>query len=142
MPNTKLQPYLFLGGHAEEAIELYCTVLGAKVEMVMKYKESPEPPQMPLPPGWENKVMHASLQIGNAGLMLSDGCGPNERGFAGFSLSISAADEADAKRIYAAITANGGEADMPLTKTFFSPAFGMLKDRFGICWMVLVPGQM
>jgi PhnB protein len=140
MPNTTLQPYLFLGGRTEEAIEFYRTTIKAEVEMLMKYKESPEPPQMPLPPGWENKVMHASLKIGNAGLLLSDGCGPNERGYAGFSLSLTVANEAEAKRAYEALSA-GGEADMPLTKTFFSPAFGMLKDKFGICWMVYVPGQ-
>jgi PhnB protein len=84
--------------------------------------------------------MHASIKIGSCSLMLSDGSGPNKKGFAGFSLSLSVPNEAEAKRVYAALSA-GGEADMPLTKTFFSPAFGMVTDRFGIGWMVMVPGQ-
>ncbi len=140
MSDTILQAYLFLGGRAEEAIKFYRRTLKAKVEMLMRYKESPEPLQMPLPPGWEKKVMHASIKIGKTCLMLSDGCGPNEKGFHGFSLSVSVPNKAEAKRVYKALSA-GGEQDMPLTKTFYSPAFGMLTDRFGICWMVIVPGN-
>ena len=141
MPDSTIQPYLFLGGRAEEAIEFYKKALNAKVEMLMRYKESPEPSQMPLPPNWDNKVMHASIKIGGSIVMLSDGCGPNEKGFEGFSLSVTAANEAEAKRTFDALGA-GGEVNMPLTKTFFSPSFGMVRDRFGINWMVIVPGQM
>jgi PhnB protein len=141
MTDTLLQSYLFLGGRAEEAIEFYKGALKAQVEMLMRYKESPEKSPMPLPPGWENKVMHASVKIGSCSLMLSDGCGPNEKGFAGFSLSLAVPNEAEAKRVFHALL-DGGEENMPLTKTFFSPCFGMVKDRFGINWMVIVPGQM
>jgi PhnB protein len=139
MTATLLQPYLFFGGNAEEAIKFYCGAIKAEVEMLMRYKDSPEPPQMPLPPGWENKVMHASIKFGAATIMLSDGCG-DEPKFGGFSLSLIVPDEAEAKRVYAALSA-GGAASMPLTKTFFSPAFGMLTDRFGVGWMVMVPGM-
>jgi PhnB protein len=103
----------------------------------MRYKESPEPPQMPLPPGWTEKIMHAEIKIGSNSLLLSDGCG-EEQTFAGFSLSLVFSDEAEAKRAYEALSA-GGEAHMPLTRTFFARAFGMLKDRFGVNWMVMVP---
>jgi len=141
MSDMLLQSYLFLGGHAEEAIEFYGQALGAKVEMLMRYSDSPEPPQMPLSAGWEKKVMHASIKIGSCSLMLSDGCGENERGFAGFSLSLSVANEAEAQRTFEALGV-GGEVNMPLTKTFFSPAFGMLADKFGLGWMVIVPQAM
>jgi PhnB protein len=134
---TVVQPYLFLGGRGDEAIAFYKTALNAQADMVMRYNESPEPPQMPMPPGWEKKIMHASLRIGSTGIFLSDGCGENESGYKGFSLSINLPSEAEAKRVYAALS-EGGEAEMPLTKTFFSPCFGMVKDKFGICWMVIV----
>jgi PhnB protein len=137
MSTTLLQPYLFFAGRGDEAIAFYRTALKAEVVMCMHYKESPEPPQMPLPPGWEEKIMHAEIKIGGASILLSDGCG-EEQTFAGFSLSLVLQDEAEAKRAYEALSA-GGEAHMPLTKTFFAKAFGMLKDRFGVNWMVMVP---
>ena len=137
MSTTLLQPYLFFGGRSDEAIAFYGTALKAEVVMCMRYKESPEPPQMPLPPGWEEKVMHAEIKIGGASMLLSDGCGEEQK-FDGFSLSLVYQDEAEAKRVYEALSA-GGQAHMPLTKTFFAKAFGMLQDRFGVNWMVMVP---
>jgi len=137
MSTTQIQPYLFLGGRGDEAIEFYRTALKAEVQMLMRYKESPEPPQMPLPPGWEEKIMHASLRIGAATVFLSDGCGANESGYKGFGLSLSVPDVAEADRAFAALS-DGGEVGMPLSRTFFSPRFGMVTDRFGICWMVIV----
>jgi PhnB protein len=137
MANTLIQPYLFFGGRCEEALEFYRTALGAQVEFIMRYKESPEPPPPGMvPPGFENKVMHTTFRIGGSTLMASDGC---EEGasFAGFSLSVAVATEAEADRIFAAL-AKGGEVKMPLGKTFWSPRFGMLTDRFGIGWMVSV----
>ena len=105
--------------------------------MLMRYKESPEPtPPGMVPPGWENKIMHATLSIGNANVMASDGCSEGAN-FQGFSLSLTAADEADAKRKFAAL-AEGGQVQMPLGKTFWSPCFGMAADRFGVGWMVTV----
>ena len=132
-----VQPYLFFNGCCEEAVEFYCDALGAEVEMTMRYKESPEPPPPGMvPDGWENKVMHTSFKIGDNVIMASDGCSP-DAGFQGFSLSLALPDEAAAKRAFDALS-EGGEVQMPLGKTFWSPCFGMLTDRFGLGWMVTV----
>ena|SRR5436190_3255881 len=141
--NRMIQPYLFFNGTCEQAIEFYRTALGAQVEMVMRYKESPEPPPPgAVPPGFENKIMHASFRIGETTVMASDGCSSESSGFKGFSLSLSVPNEADADRAFNAL-ANGGQVQMPLGKTFWSPRFGMVQDRFGIGWMISVmpPGQ-
>ena len=135
----QIQPYLFFEGRCEEALEFYRKALGARVEMLMRMKESPEPPRPGMvPPGSENKVMHASLRIGDTVVMASDGRCGGKPIFQGFALSVIARDEAEAKRFFAAL-AEGGQVQMPLGKTFFSPAFGMTADRFGVSWMVLVP---
>jgi PhnB protein len=131
-----VQPYLFFEGRCEEALEFYTKVLGAKVEMKMRYSESPEAPQG-MPAGYEKKIMHSAFKVGDTTLMGSDGMCSGQSSFKGFSLSVSAKDEAEAKRLYAALS-EGGQQTMPLTKTFFSPAFGMLTDKFGVGWMVLV----
>ena len=134
-----IQPYLFLDGRCEEAIEFYKQALGAKVEMLLRIKDSPEPPQDPhmQKPGTENKVMHAALRIGEATVLASDGRCEGKPEFKGFALSLTVADEAAAERAFAALR-DGGQVIMPLGKTFFSPAFGMLGDRFGVTWMVYV----
>jgi len=137
MPDTLVQPYVFFGGRCEEALEFYRTALGAEVDMLMHYKDSPEPhPPGMLPGGYENKVMHASFRVGGSTVMASDGCG-EAAGFGGFSLSLAVPAEAEADRAFAAL-ADGGTVQMPLTKTFWSPRFGMLTDRFGLGWMVSV----
>lgn len=137
MSKTFIQPYLFFGGRCEEALEFYKQAIGAEVEMVMRFGESPEPPPPgTVPEGYENKVMHASLRVGESVVMASDGCG-EEPGFQGFRLSIAVEIEAEADRVFNAL-AEGGEVDMPLSKTFWSPRFGMLTDRFGVNWMVNV----
>jgi PhnB protein len=134
----QVQAYLFFNGRCEEAIEFYKTALGAKVEMLMRFKESPDPPPPGMvPPGFENKVMHASLRIGDTTVMASDGCEGNPS-FQGFSLSIAVTDLAEANRLFTAL-AEGGQVQMPLGKTFWSPGFGMLTDRFGVGWMINVP---
>jgi PhnB protein len=134
-----IQPYLFFEGRCEEAIEFYRRALGAKVEMLMRYKDSPEPPPPGmLPPGSEHKVMHAALSVGDAAFMASDGHCQGKPGFQGFSLSLTAKDAAEAKRLFDAL-GEGGQVRMPLGKTFFSPCFGMLADRFGVGWMIIVP---
>jgi PhnB protein len=134
----QVQPYLFFNGRCEEAIEFYRSALRAEVTMLMRYKESPEPPPPGmLPPGSENKIMHASMRIGEAMVMASDGECSGKSSFQGFSLSLTVPDEKEADRVFAAIT-DGGQVRMPLTKTFFSPRFGMAVDRFGVSWMVLV----
>jgi PhnB protein len=140
MNNTIVQPYLFFGGRCEEALEFYRTALGAQVDMLTRFKDSPEPmPADTASPGSENKVMHASFKIGGSTLMASDGC-EGEPTFAGFSLSLTVPGEAEAARVFNAL-AEGGRVKMPLGKTFWSPCFGMLTDRFGIGWMVSVMGQ-
>jgi PhnB protein len=133
-----VQPYLFFNGRCEEAVEFYRQALGAKVEMMMRFKESPEPPQPGMvPPGFENKIMHTSFTVGQTTVMASDGCSADKANFEGFSLSIAVASEAEAQRVFGALS-QGGQVRMPLTKTFWSPCFGMVADRFGIGWMVSV----
>jgi PhnB protein len=134
-----VQPYLFFDGHCEEAIEFYKKALGAKDVTLIRFKESPEAhdPNMGTP-GNEDKVMHANFTIGNTQLMASDGYAKGQPNFKGFSLSYSAPDEATADRVFAAL-ADGGQVQMPMGKTFFSPRFGMVADRFGVGWMVIVP---
>lgn len=129
----QIQPYLFFDGHCEEAIEFYRQALGARVEMLMRYKDSPEPTQ----PGMEDKVMHASLRIGDSTVMASDDCTHKQVSFQGFQLSLSVADAAEAEQRFAAL-AEGGQVTMPLAETFFATKFGMLVDRFGVSWMVIV----
>jgi PhnB protein len=133
-----VQPYLFFGGRCEEAIELYRAALGAEVTMLMRFKDSPEPPPPGVvPPGSENKVMHASLRIGDTIVMASDGRCEGSPRFEGFSLSVTVPNVAEADRVFAAL-ADGGPVRMPLARTFWSPRFGMVADRFGVSWMVLV----
>ena len=135
MKNSIVQPYLFFGGRCEEALAFYRTALGAEVDFVMRYSESPEPtPPGMLAPGYENKIMHTTFRIGTTTLMGSDGCG-EPIDFAGFSLSLAVATEAEADRAFAAL-ADGGQVRMPLARTFWSPRFGMVTDRFGMGWMV------
>jgi PhnB protein len=133
-----VQPYLFLDGRCEEAIEFYRTKLGAKLEMLMRFKDSPEPPQPGMtPPGSENKVMHACLRIGETAVMASDGRCMGQPNFQGFSLALTVPNEAEAERLFAGL-GDGGQVQMPLAKTFFSPRFGMVADRFGVSWMIVV----
>lgn len=134
----QVQAYLFFDGRCEEAIEFYKQTLGAKLGMLMRFRESPEAsaPGM-VPPGAEDKVMHAAFTIGDTLVMASDGNCTGKPSFSGFALSITATSETEAKRLFDAL-AKDGQVQMPLTKTFFSPAFGMLADRFGMNWMVVV----
>ena len=140
--NLFVQPYLFFNGSCEEAIEFYRKALGAEVEMMMRFKETPEPlPPGAVPPGFENKIMHSCFRIGQTTVMASDGDSTDKPSFQGFSLSLSVPNEAEADRAFNAL-ADGGQVKMPLAKTFWSPRFGMLEDRFGIGWMISVaPSQ-
>jgi PhnB protein len=133
-----LQPYLFFNGQCEQALDFYKKALGAEVEMLMRFKDSPEvctPPQG-LPKSFENKVMHAELRVGGARVMVSDGCSMEAPRFQGFSLTLTVGTEAEADRLFSAL-AEGGKVEMPLGRTFWSPRFGMLEDRFGVGWMVM-----
>jgi PhnB protein len=139
MANTAITPYLFFGGRCEEALEFYRTALGAEVEMVMRFNESPEPtPPGMLPPGFEKKVMHATFRVRGIQLFASDGCEAGAK-MVGVQLARTVPTEADARKAFDAL-ADGGSVQMPLTKTFWSPCYGMLTDRFGVAWMVMVPG--
>lgn len=137
----QVQPYLFFDGRCDEAIKFYRDAIGAEVHMLMRYKESPQPtPPGMIPDNWGDKVMHACLQIGDTHVMASDGCTDGQPSFKGFSLSLIVGNEAEADRRFAALS-DGGQVRMPLGKTFFSPRFGMLVDRFGISWMVIMPAE-
>jgi len=134
----QIQPYLFFDGRCEEALEFYRRTLGAKVEMLLRIKENPEPPAPGMvPPGSEDKVMHASFRVGETTLLASDGRCQGRPSFQGFALSLAVAEVAEAERLFAALS-DGGQVQTPLAKTFFSPCFGMLTDRFGVSWMVYV----
>ena len=136
-----ITPYLFFEGRCEEAIEFYRQALGAEVQMLLRMKDSPEPPpEGTLPPEKRDKVMHASLRIGDALVMASDGHCSGSASFSGFALSLPARDEGQARERFAAL-AEGGQVRMPLGKTFWSPCFGMVSDRFGVLWMVDVGPQ-
>jgi PhnB protein len=133
-----IEAYLFFNGRCDEAIEFYSRTLGAQATYLMRYRESPEPP-VPgmLPPGFEDKVMHANLKIGDTTLMVSDGNSDAGPQFKGFSLTLSLSDEEAVRRAFSAL-AEDGQVIMPLSKTFWSPCFGMLSDRFGLGWMLMV----
>jgi PhnB protein len=140
----QVQSYLFFNGNCEEAVNFYKQALGARVDMLMRYKEAPEPPPPGMvPPNWDDKVMHTSFWVGESMVMASDGCeSDGASAFKGFSLSITVNDEPEAKKVFNALSA-GGKVTMPLDKTFWSPCFGMLTDKFGVNWMVgvYVPPQ-
>jgi PhnB protein len=134
----QIQPYLFFDGRCEEALEFYGKALGAEVQMLMRFKDSPEPMGPSTPPG--DKVMHACFRVGETAVMASDGHCMGKPSFQGFSLSLSARSDAEAERIFGAL-AEGGKVQQPLIKTFFSSRFGMVADRFGVSWMVIVPQE-
>jgi len=137
----QVQSYLFFNGQCEEALEFYKGAIGAKVEMLMRFKDNPDAPQPGMcPPGFDAKVMHAELRIGDTVVMASDGMTPGKPEFKGFSLTVTAKDEAEADRLFGAL-GKGGQVQMPMGKTFFSPRFGAVADRYGVSWMVIVLPQ-
>ena len=131
----QIQPYLFFDGRCQEAIEFYRHAVGAEVTALMRYKESPDPEM--IQPGSEHKVMHASFRVGETTVLASDGRCGGQPSFQGFALSLTVSKESEAERLFGALV-EGGQVTMPLTKTFFSPRFGMITDRFGVSWMVYV----
>ena len=134
----QVQPYLFLDGRCEEALDFYRKALGAEVTALMRWKDAPEPQQPGMiPPGSENKVMHASFRIGDTTVMASDGRCLGKPNFQGFSLSLTVPSDSEAERLFATL-GDGGQVQMPMAKTFFSSRFGMVADRFGVGWMVMV----
>lgn len=132
----QVQPYLFFDGRCDEAISFYQKTLKAETVMLMRYKDSPD--QSMISPQSADKVMHAALRIGETTILASDGLCNGQLNFQGFSLSITAANDREAETIFAAL-GEGGEVRMPMNETFFATRFGMLADRFGVGWMVIVP---
>lgn len=131
----QVQPYVHFDGRCDEAIELYKKALGAKVEMLMRFKDAPD--QSMISPGSGEKVMHASIAIGDTKVLVSDGRNTGNPNFQGFALAVSVKDEAEFDKMFNGL-GNGGKVTMPPNKTFFSPRFGMLTDKFGVNWMMLV----
>jgi len=136
----QIQPYLFFNGRCEEALEFYRRALGAEVEQIVRMKESPDGPPPDLPADWENKVMHASFSVQGVQILVSDGMASGEPNFQGFSLAISVPDKAAVDRLFNGL-AEGGQVEMPPGETFWSPRFGMVRDRFGLGWMVMATPQ-
>ncbi|MBM7060165.1 VOC family protein [Pseudomonas sp. UL073] len=132
----QVQPYLFFNGRCEEALAFYGQAIGAQTTFLMRFKEAPD-----MPPSNEcgnigpEHIMHANLTIGSTQVMASDGASPDAPGFRGFSLSVTAANPAEAEQAFNALL-DGGQVVMPLQETFWAKAFGMLVDRFGVHWMV------
>lgn len=131
-----IQPYLFFAGRCDEAIAFYRGALGAEVTMLLRFKDSPEPPCGDPDPATAEKIMHCSLRIRDCEIFASDGCDQDSPAHRGFALSLTVPDVAEAERTFAALAVQG-EVRAPLTRTFFSPAFGMVADRFGIPWLVV-----
>ncbi len=137
----RLEPYLSFNGQCDDALAFYADALDGEIEFLMRFRESPQPPGPgALPPGFENKVMHASLRIGTSRLLMTDGCSSGPLALEGVSLLLTAGSEAEAQNWFQAL-AEGGKIMMPLTSTFWSPCFGMLIDRFGLGWKVMVEGD-
>lgn len=130
-----VQPYLYFDGRCDEALEFYKRALGAEVLCLFRFNENPDP-QMQIPPGMEQKVMHANVQIRDTELMVSDGQCRGTAKFDGFSLTLNVDDVADAEKVFAAV-GEGGQVQMPLAETFFAHRFGMVADKFGVVWMVI-----
>jgi PhnB protein len=131
----QIEPYLFFEGRCEEALDFYRRALGAEVTTLMRFKESPDPNMCPA--GAEDKVMHAAFRIGDTTILASDGMSSGPPAFQGFALSISLTDKAEAERFFTALS-DGGQVQMPLAETFWSPLFGMVADSFGVLWMIIV----
>lgn len=138
----RVEPYLSFEGKCEEALEFYKQAVGAELEFMMRYKEAPDkPPEGMVAPGSENKVMHCSFKIGDSRIMATDGGCTGGGKFEGISLAMSHKTVAETEKCFNAL-AQGGQVTMPLGPTFFSPSFGMLVDRFGICWMIVTEQEM
>ncbi|QIB64207.1 VOC family protein [Kineobactrum salinum] len=141
----QVQTYLYFNGCCEEALAFYRQHLEAEVLMSMRFSESPVPMEgsgegctgNTMPPGYENKIMHCCFRIGKTEILASDGMCTGTPDFQGFSLALTVADKEEAQHKFG-LLADGGDIQMPMEETFFSPAFGMVKDRFGVSWSVLV----
>jgi PhnB protein len=132
-----IEPYLFFNGRCEEALRFYEDALAAKIETVARFRESPAPLPPDLPAGWGEKIMHASFLIGDARVMASDARTDAPPEFRGFALNVNFIGEEEARRAFERLS-DGGRVDMPLGPTHYAKSFGMVTDRFGVQWMVMV----
>lgn len=138
-----IQPYLYFDGRSQEAIDFYKSAIGAKVEMVMHFKDAPAEMQAQIAPGLADKVMHACIKVGDTPVFVSDGhCKGGTLSFQGITLTINADSDAEAEKLFGALSGSGGQVQMPMSETFFATRFGMCADKFGVGWMVLKPKQM
>lgn len=139
---TQVQTYLYFDGKCDEALAFYRDTVGAEILQLMRYRDMPLQPgsdtcvEQSMPPGCEDKVLHCSFRIGATELMASDGFCAGKPVFEGFALSLVLKDKDTVERTFARL-AEGGEVRVPVDKTFFSPAFGLVVDRYGILWNVL-----
>ena len=133
----KTDLHLSFMGTCAEAFAFYEKTFNSKIQMCMKYGDAPA--GAPTPPEMKDKVMHMSMPLGSMLLMGCDAPPDKTKPIGGFQISVSLTDEAEVKRIYAALS-EGGSVQMPLMPTFWSPLFGMCTDKFGVAWMVSVPG--
>lgn len=131
----QMTPYLSFGGKCAEAFEFYRQHLGATDVVLMPFKGSPAAEQCP--PEWHDKIVHGSLRIGGNVLMGSDGMpGQPFHGMLGCSISLGVATPDEADKVFTAL-AQGGSITMPIGPTFFASKFGMVRDQFGVSWMVI-----
>lgn len=135
----QVQPYLFFNGKCEEALEFYKSKLGAKVTMLMRFKDAPDPEARAA--GGADKIMHSEFQVGDTTIMASDGMGKEKPSFQGFSLTIQCSSDAEVTRLFNEL-GQGGQVQMPLAKTFFASNFGGVADKYGVSWMVISPSPM
>lgn len=136
-----IQPYLFFRGRAEEAISYYCDKLEAAVDMQLRFSDNPDNPSpADVPSELGDRIMHASLRIAGAELMLSDGMSAGPVDFECMGVSLNVPDAATADRFFGALAADG-QVRMPMDKTFFSPRFGVVTDKFGVSWMIGVMAE-
>ncbi len=136
-----VQPYLSFEGRAQEAIDFYKSAVGAKVDMVMRFKEAPPEMQAQMSPDSKDKIMHAAFKIGDTQVLASDGRCTGKASFSGINLTLNAANNAEAEKLFGALS-KGGQVTMPMSETFFAHRFGMCSDKFGVGWMVLAPKEM
>ncbi|QIG47311.1 VOC family protein [Nordella sp. HKS 07] len=140
----QVQPYLSFEGRAEEALDFYAKAIGAKVGVKMRFKEAPPMEMsgngcadMGAPPAHSaEKIMHSEFKVGDSLIMATDGMCSGNTNFTGISLALQAKDDAEAKKIFDALS-QGGKVQQPLIKTFFASSFGMVADKFGVGWMVV-----
>ncbi len=131
-----VQPYLSFEGRAQEAIDFYQSALGAKVEVIMHFKDAPPDMQAHMP--HKDKIMHAAFKVGDTTIMASDGQCNGKSQFSGVTLTLNATSSGEAEKLFNALAA-GGKVNMPMSETFFAHRFGMVADKFGVGWMVLNP---